>query len=156
MHIEIERKFLVRGQAWKAGARPIACRQGYLCTAPDRTVRVRTADGQGFLTVKGRARGAARAEFEYPIPAADADRLLDGVCLKPLIEKTRWVLDHRGHTWEIDEFAGANAGLVVAEIELAAETEPFERPDWIGADVTGDHRYDNASLVATPYRTWRG
>jgi len=152
MNIEIERKFLVRGQAWKRSARPVRCRQGYLCAEPGRTVRVRVMGRAGFLAVKGRSAGAARAEYEYRIPYSDACRLLDDICLKPLIEKTRWRLNHEGMCWEIDEFSGANAGLVVAELELASESQPFARPAWLGREVTGDPRYYNASLVARPFR----
>lgn len=154
MNAEIERKFLVLNQSWKATARPVQCRQGYISTEPARTVRVRTAGAEGFLTIKGMSSGASRAEFEYPLPYEDAQYLLDYLCLKPLIEKKRWYYDYKGHTWEIDYFSGENEGLIVAEIELTSEAELFDRPDWLGQEVTGDSRYYNVSLMSCPYTKW--
>ena len=154
MNTEIERKFLVLNQSWKTTARPVQCRQGYISTEPAQTVRIRTVGAEGFLTIKGISTGAARAEFEYPLPYEDAQYLLNHLCLKPLIEKTRWHYDYKGHLWEIDEFSGENEGLIVAEIELTSEAEIFERPDWLGKEVTGDPRYYNASLVIKPYKKW--
>jgi adenylate cyclase len=151
---EIERKFLVRGDAWRAEATATPCRQGFLSTEPERTVRVRVADSRGLLTVKGKTIGARRAEYEYEIPLADAQRMLDTLCKRPLIEKTRYTLVVGRHTWEIDVFEGDNAGLVVAEIELQREDEEFNRPEWLGDEVTGDPRYFNSSLVHKPYNTW--
>ncbi len=152
MGIEIERKFLVVGDGWRAApAVPVA--QGYLNRDKQRTVRVRIVQDAAWLTVKGATAGATRAEFEYPIPVADARQLL-ALCDGPIVRKTRRVVEHAGATWEIDEFAGDNAGLVVAEIELAAEDAPFERPPWLGAEVTHDPRYFNSSLAAVPYSTW--
>ncbi len=152
MGIEIERKFLVAGDAWRAApGRHYA--QGYLNRDKRRTVRVRIVEHEAWLTIKGENAGATRAEFEYPIPVADARQLLalaDG----PQVRKIRRVVHHAGHAWEIDEFQGDNAGLVVAEIELHAEDEAFERPAWLGAEVTHDPRYFNSSLAAAPYRTW--
>lgn len=149
---EIERKFLVTGTAWKAGGGE-RFRQGYLSSVPERTVRVRVAGEQGFLTIKGVNRGLARAEFEYPIPLADAEALLV-LCETPLIEKTRYRIQHGAHLWEVDEFHGVNAGLVVAEVELRSADEEPERPDWVGAEVSDDPRYFNASLVKCPFTTW--
>jgi CYTH domain-containing protein len=106
------------------------------------------------LTIKGVTSGISRLEFEYEIPRADADRLLDDLCERPLIEKTRYRVSAGGVTWEIDEFHGDNAGLVVAEVELAREDQPFERPAWLGDEVSGDPRYFNANLVAHPFREW--
>jgi adenylate cyclase len=154
MGTEIERKFLLRDDTWKAGARGKPYRQGYLSAAVERNVRVRIAGDDAWLTVKGRAHGLTRLEFEYPIPLADARRMLDELCLEPLIEKTRYVVVHSGLTWEIDEFAGDNAGLVVAEIELDDEAQEIELPPWVGREVTGDPRYLNSNLVEKPYRTW--
>ena len=152
MGIEIERKFLVVGDDWRAApAVPVA--QGYLNRDKQRTVRVRIVEGDAWLTIKGQNAGATRAEFEYAIPVADAEQLL-ALCDGPLVRKTRRKVEHAGHVWEIDEFEGDNAGLVVAEIELAAEDTPFERPAWLGAEVTHDPRYFNSSLVAAPYSTW--
>lgn len=152
---EIERKFLVRGEAWKALAPGTEYRQGYLSTTKERTVRVRTIGARGFLTVKGASVGATRAEFEYAIPVADADEMLDSLCERPIVEKTRYEIPFAGMTWDVDEFAGDNAGLVIAEVELADERQAFEKPDWVGAEVTGDPRYYNANLVANPYAKWR-
>ncbi|WP_295856030.1 CYTH domain-containing protein [uncultured Xylophilus sp.] len=152
MALEIERKFLVTGDAWRA-APGTSFSQGYLNRDPARTVRVRIAGDRGFLTVKGRSSGATRAEFEYPVPREDAEALL-ALCDGPVVRKTRHVLTHAGHVWEIDAFLGDNAGLVVAEIELASEDEPFARPDWLGAEVTGDARYYNSSLAMRPFCTW--
>jgi adenylate cyclase len=154
MGVEIERKFLPAGEGWRALGEPVLLRQGYLCSDPDRTVRVRVEDGQGVMTIKGRSVGAARGEWEYPIPLADANELLDRLCEQPLIEKYRRRIPVGRHVWEVDEFLGANAGLVVAEIELGAEDEAFERPDWIGQEVTEDRRYFNSSLVRLPYCRW--
>jgi adenylate cyclase len=151
---EIERKFLVSGEAWRETAEGTRYRQGFLSTEPERTVRVRVAGTRGSITVKGKSLGARRAEFEYEIPVADAERMLDTLCKRPLIEKVRYVLGVGAHTWEIDVFEGDNAGLVVAEIELRREDEAFERPEWVGEEVTDDPRYFNSNLVANPYRAW--
>ena len=151
---EIERKFLVHGERWRDGATGTLYRQGFLSTEPERTVRVRVAGERGWITVKGRTAGARRAEFEYEIPAADAREMLDTLCKRPLIEKVRYTVRAGGHVWEIDVFQGDNAGLVVAEIELEAEDEAFEKPSWIGDEVTEDPRYFNSSLVEHPYSAW--
>ena len=151
---EIERKFLVTSDAWRIDAQGKRYRQGYLSIDVDRTVRVRVAGDAGFLTVKGRSSGAARAEYEYPIPLAHAEEMLDRLCLRPLIEKTRYRIPHGGLVWEVDVFAGENAGLVVAEVEIEAEDQEVALPPWVGREVTGDHRYANASLVGRPFATW--
>ena len=151
---EIERKFLVSGEAWRETAEGTRYRQGFLSTEPERTVRVRVAGPRGSITVKGKNVGARRAEFEYEIPVADAERMLDTLCQRPLIEKVRYTLAAGPHTWEIDVFEGSNAGLVVAEIELSSEDEAFEKPAWVGDEVTDDPRYFNSNLVANPYETW--
>jgi adenylate cyclase len=151
---EIERKFLVQTDAWRSGAAGTLYRQGYLSTVKERTVRVRVAGKQGWLTIKGETHGAARDEYEYAVPVTDANAMLDTLCEQPIIEKTRWVLRAGKHTWEIDEFHGANQGLVVAEIELDAESEEFAKPAWLGTEVTGDNRYFNSHLVAHPFTTW--
>lgn len=151
---EIERKFLLGNDSWRPGAGGTLFRQGYLSTDPERTVRVRLEGERGVLTIKGLSRGISRAEFEYPIPAAEAAELLDTLCLQPLIEKTRYRVEHAGHLWEIDEFAGDNAGLVLAEVELASEDEALELPPWVGAEVSTDPRYFNANLVRHPFRSW--
>ncbi len=154
MGVEIERKFLVSGDAWREMGTPVLLRQGYLSSDPDRTVRVRIEGGGGTLTIKSRSVGATRSEWEYPIPLADAGELLDRLCQQPLIEKYRRRIEFDGNIWEVDEFLGANAGLVVAEIELASETQAFAKPDWIGEEVTHDRRYFNSSLIAQPFSGW--
>jgi CYTH domain-containing protein len=151
---EIERKFLVVGDEWRSGAAGKPFRQGYLSTVKERTVRVRVTGDEALLTVKGITIGASRTEFEYPIPVDDATRMLDELCERPIISKTRFIVEHEGHIWEIDEFAGVNQGLVVAEIELARENEPFELPAWAGEEVTDDPRYFNANLISHPYTEW--
>ncbi|MEM7350378.1 MAG: CYTH domain-containing protein [Acidobacteriota bacterium] len=154
MGVEIERKFLLAGDGWREGAVGTLYRQGYLSTEADRSVRVRIKGNQGFLTIKGRSEGLARLEYEYEIPLDDAGHLLDELCLAPLIEKTRYVIEHAGATWEVDEFAGVNAGLVLAEVELASTEEAVDLPPWIGHEVSDDPRYFNANLVANPYSSW--
>ena len=152
MGVEIERKFLVVGDGWRQGeGLPYA--QGYLNRDGQRTVRVRIAGDRAFLTVKGANSGATRAEFEYEIPKADAEQLLH-LCDGAVVRKTRRLIEHAGHAWEVDEFEGDNAGLVVAELELESEDQPYARPDWLGREVTGDARYYNSSLAAHPYRNW--
>jgi CYTH domain-containing protein len=153
MGTEIERKFLVRDASVVDGLTGTRYRQGYLSTDPERTVRVRRAGEQAFLTIKGLTQGATRSEFEYEIPGADGDALL-GLCEPPLIEKTRYRIDRGGLTWEVDVFEGANAGLVVAEVELPSEDAPFDVPDWAGDEVTADRRYLNANLVRRPFLSW--
>jgi adenylate cyclase len=150
---EIERKFLVTSDAWRAGATGTPFRQGYLSLDPARTVRVRLAGSQAWLTVKGLTRGATRDEFEYEIPTADAAAMLDGLCTATL-EKTRHKVSFGGTTWEVDEFHGANAGLVVAEIELENEGSTIRRPGWLGTEVTNDPRYYNSNLATHPWSRW--
>jgi CYTH domain-containing protein len=150
---EIERKFLVKGEGWRIG-RGTLMRQGYLNLAKERTVRVRMVADQGTLAVKGITVGASRLEFEYEIPVKDADVMLTELCARPLIEKQRFVVEYGGLTWEIDEFMGENAGLVVAEVELQSEDQAFERPPWLGEEVTEDPRYFNSNLSRTPYSEW--
>ncbi|MBE0617966.1 MAG: CYTH domain-containing protein [Proteobacteria bacterium] len=154
MGIEIERKFLVRGEGWRTGAETRVIRQGFLSTDPDRTVRVRVAGDRGYLTVKGRAEGLVRAEFEYPIPVEDANAMLDRLCLRPLIEKTRHRVEHAGLVWEVDEFHGENQGLVLAEVELDDPGAEVRLPPWTGEEVSGDPRYYNANLVRHPFAKW--
>lgn len=156
MGVEIERKFRVRA-GWRPDGAGEEIAQGYLSSVPERTVRVRLRGGRGYLTVKGKNGGAdaaRRAEFEYEIPAADARALL-ALAEPGVIEKERFLVPAAdGHTWEVDIFHGENEGLVVAEIELGAEDEPFARPDWLADEVTGDARYYNSNLARTPYRLW--
>ena len=152
MGTEIERKFLVRGGKWRQGT-PKRLRQGYLSRERERTVRIRIAGKRASLTIKGAGKGTARAEFEYPIPLRDAEELL-ALCDRKPLEKNRYTVKYARATWEIDEFLGANKGLVVAEIELEDEQQPFERPAWLSAEVSDDPRYLNSSLVDVPYSTW--
>ena len=155
MSYEIERKFLLTGDGWRAQADPgETLRQGYLAGGVQGSVRVRLSGARAWLNIKGATVGARRREFEYPIPVADAGIMLDELCPGPLIEKTRYRIRHGGHLWEIDLFAGANAGLRVAEIELDAVDAPFDRPPWVGAEVTEDPRYYNAALVEYPFSQW--
>lgn len=151
---EIERKFLVSGDAWKSLATGVLYRQGYLSTVNERTVRVRTIGEQGFLTVKGITVSITRLEFEYEIPYADAERMLSQLVVKPIIEKKRYTLAYGDSVWEVDEFLGANQGLVVAEIEVDHADAVFDKPDWIGEEVSHDARYFNNNLVRHPYTTW--
>ena len=152
MAIEIERKFLVVGDEWRS-APPIYFCQGYLSSHKERTVRVRIADDRGFMTIKGKSTGASRIEFEYDIPVTDAKQLLL-LCEYPLIEKYRRKINHAGMDWEIDEFLGDNLGLVVAEVELETEDQPFVKPAWVGQEVTHDARYLNSNLVSHPFKGW--
>ncbi|HEY9109896.1 MAG TPA: CYTH domain-containing protein [Roseateles sp.] len=154
MGIEIERKFLVAGDGWRRQAvSQTRFSQGYLSRDPARTVRVRIAGDAAFLTIKGATTGATRAEFEYAVPLTDAQALL-GMCDGPVVEKIRHLCLFEGMTWEVDEFLGANAGLVVAEIELQSEGQAFARPAWLGTEVTGDGRYVNANLAVRPFTSW--
>jgi adenylate cyclase len=154
MGTEIERKFLVVGDAWRALAKPVHYRQGYLSTAKDRTVRVRRNGDRGALTVKGASAGATRQEYEYEIPPDDADEMIDRLCEQPVIEKNRYRIPIGEVVWEVDEFLGANRGLVVAEVELTSEDQDFDKPDWIGKEVTGDPKYFNSNLVVRPFSAW--
>jgi len=120
----------------------------------ERTVRVRTAGNKGYLTIKGISVGASRSEYEYDIPLADANQMLDQLCERPLVEKTRYRITHSGLVWEVDEFEGENRGLITAEVELKDEHQPVDIPAWIGQEVTGDARYFNANLVAKPFTRW--
>lgn len=154
MGVEIERKFLVCGDAWRDLAAPLLLRQGYLSSHPERVVRVRIEGEAAMMTVKGRSVGASRGEWEYPIPLADAEELLTRLCEQPLVEKYRRRIAFGGLIWEVDEFLGANAGLVVAEVELSSEEQVFDKPDWVGAEVSDDARYFNSNLIRHPYTQW--
>lgn len=152
---EIERKFLVIGEAWRGLAQGTLYRQGYLNSAKERTVRVRTVGDRAFLTIKGLTVGASRVEYEYEIPFEDGNFLLDNLAEKPIIEKKRYRIPQGKFVWEIDEFFGENQGLIVAEIEMESEDEAFDRPEWAGQEVTGDPRYFNSNLIRHPYTRWQ-
>jgi adenylate cyclase len=154
MGIEIERKFLVTSDAWMGLGEPVQLRQGYLSSHPSRVVRVRIEGERAVMTIKGKNVGASRGEWEYPIPMEDAREFLDKLCEQPIIEKYRRRIPYAGFVWEVDEFLGANAGLVVAEIELPSEDQAFDKPDWIGEEVTHDKCYLNSNLIAHPYSGW--
>ena len=149
---EIERKFRVIKDTWRNVKGTRYC-QGYLNSAKERNVRVRTMEDKAYLTIKGIAIGASRMEFEYEIPLQDADELLE-ICEKPLIEKTRYKVQEGGFVWEVDEFFKENQGLIVAELELESEDQEFPKPDWAGEEVTGDPRYFNSNLIKNPYTNW--
>ena len=153
MAVEIERKFLVKDDTWRAeqGTR---YRQGYLSSVKERTVRVRSVGDKGYLTIKGISRGPVRAEYEYDIPVAEAEAMLENLCEKPIIEKKRYNIGFKGFVWEVDEFFGENQGLIVAEIELEKEDQTFPKPGWVGEEVTGDPKYFNANLIHNPYKNW--
>lgn len=151
---EIERKFLVRGDGWRDGRRAVNICQGYLVAATDCTVRVRLKGELAFLTVKGKAEGVSRLEYEYEIPVADAKELLARLCLQPYVEKNRYEIEYAGVTWEVDEFLKENEGLIVAEVELESEDQPLELPTWVAAEVSKDQRYSNFNLVQHPYSSW--
>ena len=165
MGIEIERKFLVVGDGWRAAAHKVVpMAQGYLNdldamepaagrSAMKASVRVRIAGDEAYLNLKSRELGHTRQEFDYPIPVADARALL-ALCVGGLVDKRRHYVEHQGRLWEVDEFLGDNAGLVVAEIELEHANAPFERPDWAGAEVTDAQRYYNLALATRPYSAW--
>jgi adenylate cyclase len=154
MGIEIERKFLVVGDEWKQQGVATYLRQGYISAEPGRIVRVRIDGDAAMLTIKGLSTGIACGEWEYAIPLADAQALLDQVCQQPLIEKNRYRIPAGDLVWEVDEFFGDNAGLVVAEVELQSEDQVFERPAWLGEEVSHDRRYANANLLKHPYCSW--
>jgi len=155
---EIERKFLVTGDGWRGRAPGILFRQGYMARTQDRVVRVRVAGDKGFLTIKIRSadRSLTRTEFEYAIPVEEARAMLDALSPGEVIEKYRHTFEQCGSVWEVDEFLGANQGLIIAEIELKSEDQCFVRPDWLGEEVSRVSRYLNVELAQLPYRAWDG
>jgi adenylate cyclase len=146
MGVEIERKFKVIGDSWRGATKSVHIVQGYLSKDAERVVRIRLAGDRGALTVKGASVGSKRAEYEYEIPADDARELLDGICLRPLVEKTRHYVRQGSLLWTIDEFHAPQEGLLIAEIELPSPDSEFDRPQWLGEEVTGDPRYYNHNL----------
>ncbi len=154
MALEIERKFLVKGEAWRGLGEVVEIRQGYLARDPNCVVRVRTAGGRAWLTVKGRVQGFTRREYEVEIPFAEGVEMLELLCPKPVMEKKRHRIAAGKITWEVDEFLGENTGLIIAEVEVASEDQQVELPEWIEAEVTGDSRYFNSNLLIHPFRNW--
>ncbi|MDJ0618352.1 MAG: CYTH domain-containing protein [Calothrix sp. MO_192.B10] len=154
MGTEIERKFLVKGDSWRGLAEGRLYRQGYISTQAQGTVRVRIVGDRGYLTIKGPSVKYSRLEFEYPIPLADAQVMLDILCQRPLIEKIRYRVEWGSLIWEIDEFDGANKGLILAEVELSEETQQIELPTWIDREVSDDPKYFNSNLVKYPFEQW--
>jgi Uncharacterized protein conserved in bacteria len=155
MGLEIERKFLVDIDKWNQESKGSGClyKQGYILSDPEKTIRIRLTDTDGYLTIKGLTHGATRQEYEYLIPAEEAMELLYNFASN-LVEKIRYKVRLGDKTWEVDEFMGANEGLVVAEIELNYENEPFESPKWLGKEVTSESRYYNSNLAQKPYSQW--
>lgn len=153
MSIEIERKFLVKNDSWKALAEPVYYRQAYLNEPGGNTVRVRMEGEKAKLTIKGKSKNISRVEIEYDIPVEDAQALF-ALAQTPSVEKYRRKIPFAGNVWEVDEFLGDNQGLVVAEIELKSEDQPFEKPDWVGVEVSHDKRYTNSNLANMPYSKW--
>lgn len=156
MATEIEHKFLLATDSWRAQvSRSEHFVQGYLTSAPESSIRIRICGQQAWLNIKSATIGKQRLEFEYAIPLPDAEQIVANLCRKPLVEKIRHFIECAGHTWEIDEFSGDNAGLIVAEIELSAADETFPKPEWLGEEVTHELRYYNNNLVLHPYNTWK-
>ena len=155
MATEIERKFLVLNQDWQEYTRSeLHIVQAYLATNEFSSTRIRIQNDKANINIKSATLGISRTEFEYAIPVDDAQLMIDELCVKPVIEKTRYIVKHMQHTWEIDVFSGDNEGLIVAEIELSSPDEAFEKPSWLGEEVSHDKRYYNVCLIENPYKTW--
>lgn len=154
MGIEIERKFLIDKDKIGTLENGYQIRQGYIQNIDHTTVRIRIRDNNAFLTIKGKNKSASRLEFEYPIPLNDANEMLKNLCTTSVIDKTRYIVEHQNHTWEVDIFKGENKGLMVAEIELEREDETFTLPNWVTKEVTDDIRYFNSNLIECPYSHW--
>ncbi|MGR9085573.1 MAG: CYTH domain-containing protein [Gammaproteobacteria bacterium] len=156
MAIEVEHKFLIANEEWRQHIqRSVKYRQGYLSSLPTSSIRIRIGDDQAWLNIKSATIGNRRHEYEYSIPLPDAHEILDTLCGKPLIEKTRYFVEDNGMIWEIDEFEGENKGLIVAEIELKEAGASFFKPSWLGPEVTDDLRYYNNNLAVYPYSKWK-
>lgn len=154
MGLEVERKFLVKSDEWKSLGKRVFYQQGYLLISKYRTVRVRTIENKGFITIKGQKKGISRIEFEYEIPFNDARMILETLCEKPLISKYRTKIKLNNLTWEVDEFLDENYGLVVAEVELENENQKIDLPNWVGEEVTSDKKYFNSMLTKNPFCKW--
>lgn len=155
MGLEIEHKYLLKPESWNnvVPYKSVSLQQAYISTDPEKTIRVRTMNDKAYITIKGKASGARRLEFEYEIPLSDAHELIKNFSTN-LVEKTRHYIDVGGKTWEVDEFKGANEGLFVAEIELVSEDEAYPLPDWVDLNITDDQRYANSNLALYPYSSW--
>ncbi len=154
MALEIERKFLVTGDAWRSGGDGTVYIQGYIATTQKATVRVRVSGDSAYLTLKGKTVNFTRTELEYPIPVEDAQQMLKEWCAPLIVEKTRYRIPIDDVVWEVDEFAGLNRGLILAEVELTSPTQDIKRPEWLGEEVSHDPRYFNSSLAKAPYSMW--
>ncbi|RPI63838.1 MAG: CYTH domain-containing protein [Ignavibacteriales bacterium] len=154
MGIEIERKFLVKSDEWKSLGKSIFYKQGYLLSDKNRTIRIRTIDDKGFITIKSSVKGISRNEFEYEIPVEEARVILETLCEKPFIKKYRTKIQLNELVWEVDEFIDENDGLVIAEVELENENQKIDIPNWIGEEVSGDKKYFNSMLVKNPFTKW--
>ena len=155
MGLEIERKFLVQGDGWKSLGTPVLFNQGYLNRNPERSVRVRIEGDMAKINIKAQRGTLRRIEYEYAIPVKDATFLLEHVCEQPTLSKHRTKITIGDCCWEVDEFHGTNKGLVIAEVELETEEQSFEKPDWIGEDVSDDPRYLNINLIQNPFQNWK-
>jgi adenylate cyclase len=151
---EIERKFTVDKNKWQPGDAGIKIRQGYLPTSNKTALRVRISGDSAFLAIKGENKGAVRSEFEYPIPVPDAQQILDELCERPFIKKTRYLVDYADAEWEVDVFENENEGLVIAEIELSSESQTIDLPPWVVREVTDDPSYYNVNLIKYPFKNW--
>lgn len=156
MSIEIERKFLLKNDSWRDHyTKKMELRQGYLSSSKDCTVRVRMSDEECWVTIKGKTKNISRSEFEYLIPKADAESMLMEFAAENVVKKIRYFIDYEGSEWVVDEFFGRNRGLVLAEIELSSEHAIYEKPSWIGEDISNDYRYCNSNLSQNPYSNWK-
>lgn len=154
MGVEIERKFLVANDNWRVCGESQPYRQGYISSSKECVVRLRTVGDKGYLTVKGGSKGISRLEYEYEIPVQECLEMMEKLAAGTIIEKKRCRVEYKGSTWEIDEFEGANKGLIIAEIELEHPDQSFEKPEWLGTEVSGDPRYFNSNLAVRPYSKW--
>ena len=154
MGVEIERKFLVKDSSYRQIAKGVYYKQGYLNSNSSNTIRVRIIEQKAYITIKSMTKGISRLEYEYEIPFADASEIIDKLCNKPIIEKYRFKIQYEGFTWEVDEFLGDNAGLIMAEIELPNEDTLFAKPAFVGDDVSADERFYNCNLVVNPFKNW--
>ncbi len=153
---EIEHKFLLANNEWKKNIQQsLEYKQGYMISDHKRSVRIRISNNKAWLNIKSATIGNFRKEYEYEIPLEDGQEILNTLCEKPIIEKTRHLVTHKQHTWEIDVFKGDNAGLIIAEVELQSIDEPFSKPSWVGREVTEERKYYNNALCKNPYNNWK-